>query len=226
MDANIKISIKNLSFRYYRRNVIDNLSFRFAENKITAITGPSGQGKSTLLTTINRLWEDIPGACMTGNVTIQFKEAVKNIYDRSIDLPWLRKKVGMVFQSPNPLPMSIFKNTAFPLKLAGEKDNRVTASKVENALKKTFLWNEVKDRLQNDARTLSGGQQQRLCMARALVLEPEVLLLDEPTSSLDPLSVSVIENLLLDLKHNQTIIMVSHYLDQIKRIADHVMELE
>lgn len=226
MDETIKVSIKHLTFYYHRTKVIDSLSCQFRENEITAITGPSGKGKSTLLMTMNRLWEGTPGATMTGEITIRFKSAaIRNIYDKRIALPWLRKKVGMVFQTPNPLPMSIYKNIAFPLTLAGEKAKAVISEKVQQALRKTFLWDEVKDRLNHDARTLSGGQMQRLCMARALVLDPEVLLLDEPTSSLDPVSVSVIEALLTDLKKEQTIIMVSHYLDQVKRIADQVMEL-
>lgn len=225
MEPSVKISIRELSFFYHRTQVIDSLTCRFRENGITAITGPSGKGKTTLLMTLNRLWEDTPGAVMTGEILIRFKERVANIYDPRVSLPWLRKKVGMVFQTPNPLPMSIYKNTAFPLMLAGIKEKPVIEERVRQALEMTFLWDEVKSRLNRDARTLSGGQQQRLCMARALVLDPEVLLLDEPTSSLDPRSLSMIEALLTHLKKDRTIIMVSHYLDQVKRIADQMMAL-
>jgi phosphate transport system ATP-binding protein len=137
----------------------------------------------------------------------------------------LRRKVGMAFQNPNPLPMSIYKNVAFPLKLAGEKEKQKMENKVQTALAWAFLWEEVKDRLSADARTLSGGQQQRLCIARALILKPEVLLLDEPTASLDTKAAEVIEDLISNLKSHCTILMVSHYLDQVQRVADDVMEL-
>ena len=149
-----------------------------------------------------------------------------NIYDTTLPVLELRRKVGMVFQQPNPLPMSISKNIAFPLRLAHIKDKRLISDKVESALRKVSLWEEVKDRLKDDGRLLSGGQQQRLCLARALVLGPEVLLLDEPTSSLDPDASAAIEELLLSLKKKCTLVMVSHYQDQIQRIADlHVQVL-
>ncbi len=221
----IKIKTVNLSFYYNRRQVLKEISVEFPERSISAIVGPSGQGKSTFLMIFNRLWETIPDARMEGEAFIRLKNKWVNIYDRSIPLPELRRSAGMVFQTPNPLPMSIFKNISFPLKLSGETEKQSVEEKVESALKQAFLWDEVKDRLTDDARSLSGGQQQRLCIARALTLDPEILLLDEPTSFLDAKSGRIIEDLLLNLKERCTILLISHYMDQIRRIADRVMEL-
>lgn len=215
-----KIHIKNLCFYYQKQAILKNIETRIKEYEITSITGPSGQGKSTFLMTLNRLWEDIAGAKATGDIQIDFGNGLENIHHKNIPLHWLRKKVGMVFQTPNPLPMSIFKNVAFPLKLSGIKDKDMIRQQVRETLEQSFLWKQVKDRLDNDARTLSGGQQQRLCIARALILKPQILLMDEPTSSLDETSVNIIENMLLDLKKECTIILVSHYMDQVNRIAD------
>ena len=220
MNKNIKIKIQDLSFYYYDRSVLENITTKIPENTITAVTGPSGQGKSTFLMALNRLWESIEGANIKGLVKIKFGPEFQNIYDKNYSVSELRRQVGMVFQVPNPLPMSIYNNIAFPLKLKGEKKKETLFPKVKNVLKKAFLWQEVKERLNKDARSLSGGQQQRLCIARALILNPKVLLLDEPTSSLDEKSGRVIENLLLELKKSCTIILVSHYTDQVKRIAD------
>ena len=163
---------------------------------------------------------------MSGKIEIRFNGELRDIYERSFSPPRLRKLVGTVFQKPNPLPMSIFRNVAFPLKLSGEKDKGLIAQKVEGALRKAYLWDEVKDRLVQSALALSGGQQQRLCIARSLILEPEVLLLDEPTSSLDEKAAEVIEELILHLKERITILAVSHYLDQVKRIADRVVQVD
>jgi phosphate transport system ATP-binding protein len=220
---NTKIRVSSLKFSYCGRQVLNDVTVEFAENSITAITGPSGVGKSTFLMTLNRLWENQPEAEMRGTVEIKLQGAFRDIYARSMSLTELRRKVAMVFQTPNPLPMSIRKNVAFPLKLASERDNEIVRQKVEESLKMAYLWDEVKDRLNDDARALSGGQQQRLCIARALVLEPEVLLMDEPTSSLDRTSTQVIEELLTGLKDRLTILVVSHYLDQVSRIADRVV---
>ena len=225
MENEIKIKIEGLSFFYNKHLVLNNITADFPENTITAIVGPSGKGKTTFLMTLNRLWESIPEARMEGRMEIRFGDRFHKIYDPSYPLSQLRRLVGMVFQVPNPLPMSIYKNVAFPLKLAGLKDKNLISEQVETALKRAFLWEEVKDRLTDYALALSGGQQQRLCIARALTLEPEILLLDEPTSSLDASAGAVIEDLLLSLKGRCTLLMVSHYLDQVKRIADTVMEL-
>ncbi|MDY6903575.1 MAG: phosphate ABC transporter ATP-binding protein [Thermodesulfobacteriota bacterium] len=220
-----KISITQLTFAYGKTVVLDNLSATFDEHRITAITGPSGRGKSTFLTVLNRLWEDIAGARITGSVQIRFGNNDLDIYHPSVDVCDLRRRVGMVFQTPNPLPMSIMKNVTFPLTLAGEKGRENVHEKAKTALQAAFLWDEVKDRLGADARSLSGGQQQRLCIARALVLTPEVLLLDEPTSSLDRNAGEVIEDLLIRLKDRCTVLMVSHYQDQVQRVADRILEL-
>ncbi|WP_300459190.1 ATP-binding cassette domain-containing protein [Desulfobacula sp.] len=223
MEKEIKIQTKHLWFYYHGRTILENIQVEIEKNVITSLIGPSGQGKSTFLMTLNRLWENIDGARAKGSVDINFGNGFEDIY--TVPVSRLRRQVGMVFQVPNPLPMSIFKNVAFPLRLMGEKDQIRIAQKVRDALERTFLWGEVKDRLSEDARTLSGGQQQRLCMARALILEPQVLLLDEPTSSLDETSGRVIEDLLLDLKRTCTIVLVSHYMDQVKRIADNGLVL-
>lgn len=220
-----KIKIKNLFFAYGSNIVLKDISVEFENQSITAITGPSGKGKSTFLTVLNRLWESTPKAKIKGDVSILFSDTYCDIYAPSFDVFDLRRKVGMVFQAPNPLPMSIMKNVSFPLKLNSCKEKDRIREKAEQALKKAFLWNEVKDRLSDDARSLSGGQQQRLCIARALILDPEILLLDEPTSSLDERAGAVIEDLLVQLKSQCTILMVSHYLDQVQRVADRIVEV-
>lgn len=221
---NIKIQLTDLSFYYRDQCALDGVSVGFADRAITAIVGPSGQGKSTLLTAINRLWEEIPGASVNGAVEILFDGIMVDI-NNGYPVNRLRRKVAMVFQNPNPLPMSIYKNVAFPLKLSGEKGKRKIEAKVQTALAQAFLWDEVKDRLDVDARTLSGGQQQRLCMARALIMRPEVLLLDEPTASLDDKAARVLEDLISNLRSHCAILMVSHFLDQVQRVADDVMEM-
>lgn len=226
MTDTTTIRVKNLGFSYRGRKVLSDLSLECAGKTITALTGPSGVGKSTFLMTLNRLWENLPGAEMTGTVEIRLGGIFHDLYAGSLGVTELRRKVAMVFQTPNPLPMSIRRNILFPLKIAGERDRRVMEQRLEEVLRVANLWNEVKDRLKEDARTLSGGQQQRLCIARALVLEPEVLLLDEPTSSLDRASTAVIEELLLGLKEKLTILVVSHYMEQVARIADRVIRFE
>jgi phosphate transport system ATP-binding protein len=225
-DERIKIKVENLSFSYGPHRVLDNVSATVMEKTITAIIGPSGQGKSTFLMIMNRLWEHIPQAHMEGRVETLLKDHYIDIYAPSVSLADLRRSVGMVFQKPNPLPMSIYKNVAFPLKLAGLHDRSQIDAKVEGALKEAFLWDEVKDRLPQDARGLSGGQQQRLCIARALIVGPEVLLMDEPTSSLDAKAVAIIEELMIALKKRCTVLLVSHLMEQVSRLADTVMELE
>jgi len=220
VTAAIKIQTSSLCFYYRHQQVLHDVCLQFPANKITAITGPSGSGKSTFLTVFNRLWEEVEGCSISGKVTMELNGRMTDIYSRRLPASELRRKVGMVFQQPNPLPMSIFKNIAFPLLLAYQKDKELIREKVESTLKQVYLWDEVKDRLDEDGRLLSGGQQQRLCLARALVLSPEVLLLDEPTSSLDPEARSAIEDLLISLKKQCTLIMDSHYHDQTQRISD------
>ncbi len=224
-----KIRLSDISFSYGNKLIFKQINAEFAEHCITAIVGPSGQGKSTLLTIINRLWEDIPATNLHGKIEVWLNGTngtPQDIYDSAYPADSLRRKVGMLFQTPNPLPMSIYRNVAFPLKLAGIKDRELVDHKVKTALRQAFLWKEVKDRLDDNALILSGGQQQRLCIARALIMEPEVLLLDEPTSSLDSRACKVIEELLLTLQQQCTIVMVSHYLDQVKRVADTTWQLE
>jgi phosphate transport system ATP-binding protein len=216
----MKIQTRSLCFYYRRQKVLHDVSLELPANQITAITGPSGSGKSTFLMVLNRLWEEVEGCSISGKVMMELGGRKTDINSPKLPAPVLRRKVGMVFQQPNPLPMSVFKNIAFPLRLAQVKDKSFIREKVESTLRQAGLWGEVKDRLNEDGRLLSGGQQQRLCLARALVLDPEVLLLDEPTSSLDPGAGSAIEELLLSLKQQCTLIMVSHYQDQIQRISD------
>ncbi|MDT8380488.1 MAG: ATP-binding cassette domain-containing protein [Desulfotignum sp.] len=222
----IKIRVENLTFSYHKTPIFENVSLDFEAQTITAITGPSGRGKSTFLSILNRLWESQPVARMQGKVWIYLDGQWIDIYSRTLSKPDLRRKVGMVFQTPNPLPMSIYKNMAFPLKLTGMADKALVEAKITRALEQAFLWDEVKDRLNDSALGLSGGQQQRLCIARALVSQPEILLLDEPTSSLDTGAASVIEDLLVSLKERCTLIVVSHYLEQVSRIADTALKLK
>lgn len=220
---NIKIRVRNLVFSYNGREVLHDISLDCEENTITALTGPSGVGKSTFLMTLNRLWENFQEANMCGTVEIKLQGVLRDVYQESMPLTELRRSVAMVFQAPNPLPMSIRKNILFPMKIAGIGDKQLMEGRLEHVLSVSNLWEEVKDRLDDDARTLSGGQQQRLCIARALVLEPEVLLLDEPTSSLDKVATAAVEDLLLGLKENLTILVVSHYMEQVGRISDRVI---
>jgi phosphate transport system ATP-binding protein len=226
MDKPVKIRVENLTFSYHQTPIFENISLDFNTHAITAITGPSGRGKSTFLTILNRLWESQPFAKIQGKVRILLDGQWVDIYGKTLSKPALRRKVGMVFQTPNPLPMSIYKNMAFPLKLTGVADKSLIEDKITAALRQAFLWDEVKDRLHDSAFSLSGGQQQRLCIARALVSRPEILLLDEPTSSLDAGAAAVIEDLLISLKKSCTLIVVSHYLDQVSRIADTALKLE
>lgn len=222
----VKIRLEKVSFRYGTRSVFQDLSVDFQEHELAVIVGPSGQGKSTLLMCMNRLWEEIPGARMEGKVWITLDGRAQCVSDPSFPAPTLRRRVAMVFQTPNPLPMTIFNNVAFPHKMMGVRDRNTLEDTVRTALMKAYLWDEVKDRLHEDARHLSGGQQQRLCIARALSLHPDVVLLDEPTSSLDEKAARVIENLLLDLKPRMTVIVVSHSTDQVRRLADRVFRLQ
>lgn len=219
-----KIKINGLNFFYQQKAILKELGGEFEEKAITTIMGPSGIGKSTFLMVLNRLYESIPNCRVEGKVELKLDGRYIDIH--KLPLTTLRKKVGMVFQVPNPLPMSVFKNVAFPLKLSGIKNGRVIEEKVEKVLKNAFLWDEVKDRLNDSALQLSGGQQQRLCIARAMIMQPDVLLLDEPTSSLDMEAALKIEELLEGLKQKCTLIIVSHYMDLTRRISDHVLTLK
>jgi len=211
-----KIEVKKLHFYYGRTQVLKNINLQIKEHAITAIIGPSGCGKSTLLRTLNRLNDLIPDARVEGEVLLDGE----NIYKPAIDIVELRKRVGMVFQHPNPFPMSIYDNVAFGPRMLGLNHGLALDELGEKSLKLAGLWDEVKDNLKNSGLALSGGQQQRLCIARALAVNPEVLLLDEPCASLDPISALHIEELLRELKKQYTIVIVTHNLQQAARISD------
>jgi phosphate transport system ATP-binding protein len=210
-----KIIIQDFNFYYDSLHVLKNINLSIPSNQIFGIFGPSRSGKTTLLKSLNRLTDLIFGTRQTGNILLDGKD----IYDPELSLTQLRRRVGIVFDLPTPLPMSIFENVAYGLKLAGKTRTGIT-EKVEKALRTAVLWEEVKDRLHRSALRLSGGQQQRLCLARVLALEPEVLLLDEPCSGLDPVSTANIEHTLEQLKNDYTIILVPHNIQQTSRVAD------
>ncbi|MGV3489234.1 MAG: phosphate ABC transporter ATP-binding protein PstB [Tuberibacillus sp.] len=209
--------IKDLNIYYGENHAVKEVNVQFPEQAITALIGPSGCGKSTFLRTLNRMNDLIPEARATGHV--QYQEM--NILDSRLDVVALRKEIGMLFQKPNPFPKSIYDNVVHGLKCAGVKKKAVLDEAVETSLKQAGLWDETHDRLKASALSLSGGQQQRLCLARALALKPKVLLLDEPTSALDPISTAKIEELLMELKKDMTIIIVTHNMQQAARIADY-----
>jgi len=212
------IQVRDLSVRYRSRYAIRDINIDFRRNHITAIIGPSGCGKSTLLRSLNRMNDLIPEAVVEGKVLYHGID----IYSKDVDPVALRSRIGMVFQRPNPFPMSIFDNVAFGLRVNGIKLTKDELQRrVREALEKAALWEEVKDRLDAHAYSLSGGQQQRLCIARALAVEPEVLLLDEPTVSLDPISTAKIEELLISIKKDYTIIIVTHNMQQAARVSDY-----
>ncbi|MEW5807427.1 MAG: phosphate ABC transporter ATP-binding protein PstB [Acidobacteriota bacterium] len=213
----IKIETKSLNVYYRNFRAVKNVSVLIPEKKITALIGPSGCGKSTFIRTLNRMVEVIPETQVEGEVLLDGE----NIYGNGIDVPSLRRRVGMVFQSFNPFPKSIFENVAYGLRISGERDYKILSSVVEETLKKAALWEEVHDKLDHSALALSGGQQQRLCIARALAVEPEVLLLDEPCSALDPIATAKIEELLNSLKKGYTIVIVTHNMQQAARISDY-----
>lgn len=214
----IKIEIKNFSAWYGMHQVLKNISLPIYKNKITAIIGPSGCGKSTLIRCINRLHEVVPNTKVKGEILLDGK----NIYDSDVDPMDIRKKIGMVFQQPNPFPtMTIFDNVAVGLKLNGIKDKKFIQETVINSLKEAGLYEEVEFKLHQYGTHLSGGQQQRLCIARALALRPEVILFDEPCSALDPISTAKIEELIVKLKENHTIIIVTHNMQQASRVSDY-----
>ena len=213
---NHAITAKNLCLWYGNAQALKNINIQIPENNITALIGPSGCGKSTFLKTLNRMNDLVPGIRITGEVRYQDTD----IFAPNLDVNALRKEIGMVFQKPNPFPMSIYDNIAYGPRTHGVKNKAALDCVVEYALRSAAIWDEVKDRLKKNALGLSGGQQQRLCIARALAVEPKVLLMDEPTSALDPISTSKIEELAMQLKERYTIVIVTHNMQQAVRISD------
>ncbi len=213
---NNAITAKNLCLWYGSAQALKNINIQIPENNITALIGPSGCGKSTFLKTLNRMNDLIPGVKITGEVRYQDTD----IFAPGLDVNALRKEIGMVFQKPNPFPMSIYDNIAYGPRTHGVKNKAKLDELVEQSLRGAAIWDEVKDRLKKNALGLSGGQQQRLCIARALAVEPKVLLMDEPTSALDPISTSKIEELAMQLKERYTIVIVTHNMQQAVRISD------
>lgn len=213
--SDIKFDVKNLNLHYGKFHALKDVNMEIPEKKITAFIGPSGCGKSTFLKCLNRMNDLVEGCSITGDVKLDGEEIFNGM-----DVNLLRKRVGMVFQNPNPFPMSVYDNIAYGPRTHGIHRKEKLDEIVERSLKQAAIWEELKDRLKKSALGLSGGQQQRLCIARALAVEPEVLLMDEPTSALDPISTSKIEDLAMELKNDYTIIMVTHNMQQATRIAD------
>ena len=211
-----KITVENLDLYYDNFQALKNINLNMQANEITAFIGPSGCGKSTLIKSLNRMNDLVEGCRITGNVRLDGED----IYGSGMDINMLRKRVGMVFQKPNPFPMSIYDNIAFGPRTHGIKSKARLDDIVERSLRDAAIWDEAKDRLKKSALGMSGGQQQRLCIARALAVQPEVLLMDEPTSALDPISTSKIEDLAIELKKQYTIIIVTHNMQQAVRISD------
>ena len=213
----IKLEVKDLSLYYGNKRALHSVNMKIPEKKVTAFIGPSGCGKSTLLRCFNRMNDLVDTCRIDGQILL---DGV-NIYDHRVDVAELRRKVGMVFQKPNPFPKSIYENVAYGLRLQGVKSKRVLDEVVENSLRGAALWDEVKDRLHDHAFGMSGGQQQRLVIARAIAIEPEVILLDEPASALDPISTLKIEELINELKNKYTIVIVTHNMQQAARVSDY-----
>lgn len=219
MEDKIKIKVENFNFYYGDFHALKDINMPIFEKKVTAIIGPSGCGKSTLLRSFNRMHDLYPGTRYEGAIYL-YPEGT-NLVSKGVEPLYIRRRIGMVFQKPNPFPKSIFENVAYGLRINGVTDKRVIEEKVEKALRDAALWEEVKDRLKENAYSLSGGQQQRLCIARAIAVEPEVLLFDEPTSALDPISTSRIEDLIVELKERINIVIVTHNMQQAARISDY-----
>lgn len=216
-ENNIKMQVKNLNFYYEANQVLKKINLIVKSNAVTAIIGPSGCGKSTFIRTLNRMNDIISGTKIEGDILFNHK----NIYAEDIDVVEIRRKIGMVFQRPNPFPKSIFENVAYGLKINGLIKNKDgLRERVEDSLQAAALWEEVKDRLNTPALDLSGGQQQRLCIARALAIKPEVILFDEPCSALDPIATAKIEELIQKLKEKYTIVIVTHNMQQAARVSD------
>jgi phosphate transport system ATP-binding protein len=217
----VKIDVRNLNIWFSDNHVIKDVSIGLESNSVTSVMGPSGCGKTTFIRAINRLNELIKGSRTTGEIYIDGE----NIYDREIPIFELRRKIGMVFQKPNPFPKSVFENVGFGPRLHGIEENEDLQKIVENSLREAALWDEVKDRLEKSALDLSGGQQQRLCIARALAVNPEVILMDEPCSALDPMATSKIEALMRKLAKKYTVIIVTHNMQQAARSSDYTVFL-
>ncbi len=216
MEKEAVLTVSDLSLYYSKKKALNTINMTFYKNEITALIGPSGCGKSTLLRSINRMNDLIPTVTITG--AIDYKG--KNIYSPKVDTVDLRKEIGMVFQQPNPFPFSIYENVVYGLRLKGVKDKALLDEVVENSLKAANIWDEVKDILHSSALGLSGGQQQRVCIARVLAVNPEIILMDEPTSALDPISAARVEETMLELKKDYTIVIVTHSMQQASRISD------
>ena len=216
MNNILKMSTEDFDFYYGDFHALHNISLDFYSNQVTALIGPSGCGKSTLLRCLNRMNDLISYSRVEGRILLDGKD----IYDPNVDVVTLRLRVGMVFQKPNPFPKTIFENVAYGLRVNGIKDKSQITERVEKTLQQAALWEEVKDRLHDSALGLSGGQQQRLCIARALAVEPEILLMDEPCSALDPIATQKIEELIHELKASYTIIIVTHNMQQAARVSD------
>ena len=218
IDTPVKIDVETLNFYYGPKRALDDISIRIRANLVTAFIGPSGCGKSTFLRTLNRMNDIIPATRVEGKVLID----AQSIYETGVDVVQLRRKVGMVFQKSNPFPKSIFENVAYGLRINGlTRTKAELADRVEESLRQAAIWEEVKDRLHDSALALSGGQQQRLCIARALAIRPEILLMDEPASALDPIATQRIEELIYDLKKTYTIVIVTHNMQQAARVSDY-----
>lgn len=216
-DEEISIETKNLNLFYSEKQALNGINITLPKQRVSAFIGPSGCGKSTLLRCFNRMNDLVDNCRIEGEIII----TGKNIHDKDVQVPELRRRVGMVFQKPNPFPKSIYENVAFGLRIQGMKNKRQIDEAVEKSLKSAALWDEVKNRLNDPAMGLSGGQQQRLVIARAIAIEPEILLLDEPASALDPISTLKIEELIIELKERYTIIIVTHNMQQAARVSDY-----
>jgi len=212
----VALDINKLNLFYGKKQALNNITMSIPKGQVTAFIGPSGCGKSTLLRSINRMNDLVDNCHITGEINLHGN----NIYDKHVDVAELRRKVGMVFQRPNPFPKSIYENVVYGLRIMGENNRRRLDEAAEQSLRSAALWNEVKDRLHESALGLSGGQQQRLVIARAIAIQPEVLLLDEPTSALDPISTLTIEELINDLKKQFTVVIVTHNMQQAARVSD------
>ena len=215
-EDQVALRIKNLNLHYGDKQALDNINLDIPRGQVTAFIGPSGCGKSTLLSCLNRMNDLVDNCRIQGEVLLNNQ----NIYEKSVDVAALRRRVGMVFQRPNPFPKSIYENVVYGLRLQGINDRRALDEIVEQSLRNAALWSEVKDRLHESALGLSGGQQQRLVIARAIAIEPEILLLDEPTSALDPISTLTIEELITELKSKYTVVIVTHSMQQAARVSD------